>query len=356
VPNDAYSDVRTLPLSAVLVFLGVSTEWRTRKGGLEQYGPCPICKPKKNQTNFSFHVDGRFGCFSCTAHGRGAIDITMKVRGISFREAVELLQSQTGNIIAQAAAKPAIKQLLKSPQDSANVSGKLSDDSIKQTLNPPFKSTYEKFAVESAWLKERGFESRTMQHFEVFEYNNPARKSVYSGSVMLKIRRWSDSECVGYLSRNIGEATAERPKYVFPKGFQKSLELFGAFQLKEKAPVRVLYVVESPFAVMKFYQHGFEAVSCFGWSVSPAQAGILAGLSKGCIFLPDRNKTQDAIPIAGLLSQYLWVKMPELPDGVDDPEQLSIEQIHALTWSGLFYLLLKRESYLQFSNHTEVVK
>jgi hypothetical protein len=39
--------------------------------------------------------------------------------------------------------------------------------------NPPFKGVYEKFAVPSAWLKKRGFESRALEHFEVFEYNNP---------------------------------------------------------------------------------------------------------------------------------------------------------------------------------------
>jgi hypothetical protein len=64
--------------------------------------------------------------------------------------------------------------------------------------NPPFKGSYEKFAVESAWLKERGLTPETLKHFEVFEYNNPKRRSAYSGSVVLTIRRYSDGECVGY--------------------------------------------------------------------------------------------------------------------------------------------------------------
>jgi DNA primase len=148
---------------------------------------------------------------------------------------------------------------------------------------------------------------------------------------MLKIRRWSDGEAVGYLSRNIGEVTQERPKYVLPRGLQKGLELFGAWQVKEKAPLRVLYVVESPFAVMKFSQLGFAAVSPFGWSVSPEQAAILQQLSRGCIFLPDRDKRAESQNVAGLLSRYAWTKMPELPEGVDDPEKLSADQIRALT-------------------------
>jgi hypothetical protein len=57
---------------------------------------------------------------------------------------------------------------------------------------------------------------------------------------MLTISRYSDGECVGYISRNIGEVTAERPKYRVPAGLQKQLEVWGAFQLKDQAPIRVL--------------------------------------------------------------------------------------------------------------------
>jgi hypothetical protein len=81
-------------------------------------------------------------------------------------------------------------------------------------------------------LQNGGLTQPTLDRYEVFEYSNPARKSVYNGSVMLKIRRWSDGECVGYLSRNIGEVTPEKHKYSFPKGLLKSLEVFGAWQLK----------------------------------------------------------------------------------------------------------------------------
>jgi DNA primase len=96
-------------------------------------------------------------------------------------------------------------------------------------------------------------------------------------------------------------------------------------------PVLVVYLVESPFSVLRFHQLGFAAVSPFGWSVSDAQVEILAHLAKGCIYLPDRNKAAEAIAVAGALSRRLWVKMPQLPDGVDDPEQLSVEQIRSLT-------------------------
>jgi DNA primase len=124
------------------------------------------------------------------------------------------------------------------------------------------------------------------------------------------------------------EVTPEKPKYVFPKGFQKSREVFGAWQLKDKAQLRTCFLVESPFAVMAFWQKGFHAVSCFGWSISPEQIAVLAQLARGYQFLPDKDKTKEATQYAGLLSQSCWVRMPNYP--ADDPEALTAEQIKAL--------------------------
>ena len=92
-----------------------------------------------------------------------------------------------------------------------------------------------------------------LQAYEVFQYLNPKRKSAYSGSIMLKIRRYSDGECAGYPSRNIGEITPETPQYRFPANFPKGLEVFGAWQIKQAGsslPLRVCDLVESPFAVL----------------------------------------------------------------------------------------------------------
>jgi len=311
---DAYEHVRRFPLNVVLAHLGFET-FKYRKSGTEGYGACPIHGSKKNTTCFSFNDEGLWRCFSCPAKGKGAIDLVKAIRKCGFQEAVETLKGiDLGSAVIAGAREPRIATL-----------------QVPPTENPPFKATYDKYAVPSAWLKERGLTEDKLKRFEVFEYNNPARRSVYSGSVLLKIRRWCDGECVGYLSRNIGEITADKPKYLFPKGVQKSLEVFGAFQLKEKTPLRVLWVLESPFAVMKFYQHGFEAVSCFGWSISDQQASILQQLARGVVFLPDRNKYSEATSVAGELARRLWVKMPELPPGVEDPEQLSADQIRSLS-------------------------
>ena len=116
------------------------------------------------------------------------------------------------------------------------------------------------------------------------------------------MRRWSDAEVVAFLARTKKPAEGE-PKYLWPKGFRKSLELFGAVQLKEghgALPLRRVFLLESPFAVMKFAQLGFRAVSAFGHAVSHEQARILSELAMGVIYVPDRNVYDGAVHAMGL--------------------------------------------------------
>jgi hypothetical protein len=113
-----------------------------------------------------------------------------------------------------------------------------------------------------------------------------------------------------------------------PANLHHSLEVFGATQLKNCERHRIVYLVESPFAVTKFHQMGLPAVSCFGWTISPQQADIIRSLAEGVVFLPHRDKRKEAAQYAGLLSESCWVRMPEFE--TEDPESLSPEQIKAL--------------------------
>jgi DNA primase len=317
--EDRHKPLREIPFEALAGLLDFNlSDFKQRKNGSEWVGPCPVNKGR-SKTAFNYASDGKWHCFSCEAKGRGSIDLVMAVRKCSFRDAVALLEPLGAS--------------LPPPMTHEAVS----DQAPQASDNKPFQGTYEKFQVASPWLTARGFTQETLDRFEVFQYDNPKRRSVYSGSVMLKIRRYSDGECVGYLSRNIGEITPQKPKYRFPKDFQKSLELFGAWQIKNAAasgassvPRRVAYLVESPFCVMKFAQLGIAAVSPFGWSLSVQQVPALAALAHGWLYLPDRNKRDAVGPSLWMLAKFAWVKCPSLPDGIDDPEQLSLDQILAL--------------------------
>jgi DNA primase len=143
----------------------------------------------------------------------------------------------------------------------------------------------------------------------------------------------------GYLGRKIphsSDSSSENqndPKYLFPKNLPKSRFLFGAWELGTfgPAPLKRIYLVESPFCVMKFASLGLPAVAVYGWSVSPEQIRLLSELARGIVYLPDQNKHQQAESCLANIAQVLWLRFPSLPDQIQDPEELSYEAILALT-------------------------
>jgi DNA primase len=309
--SDSYAPLRELGFPAVASILGISLErYKRRKD--EWTGPCPVCRPKTNVTAFSYNDSGRFHCFSCECKGSGAIDLVKLVNRCGFKEAVELLSAVTPSV------HPPEKK--NTPEVNSDASG--------EVLKPLAKDTWRKFAVPCEWLEQRMPDAAIRERYGVFAYNNPARKSAYSGRVMIPIR---DVEGVlyGYLGRDISDTPSA--KYLFPPNFPKSRFLFGADQLWAARPHRILYLVESPFCVLKFAALGLPAVSPFGWSVSPEQLQLLVSLAKGIVYLPDRNKYADCAEQVQKLASRVWVRFLPLPAGIDDPEQLETkEQILAI--------------------------
>ena len=335
--SDVNASIRNLPLIEVLAFLGFK-EWKTRTGkyGKEHYGSCPIHQPKNNSTSFSFASNGVWHCFSCEKKGHGAIDLVMEVRAIGFKEAIALLE--TSCTLPQSSRQE--------HQGQTSAENRETEATLK-----PYKGSYEKFKVDCPWLEQRIPNKEVLDRYGVFCYDNPARKSAYSGRVMLPVKD-IDGVLYGYLGRLIheqqsdtdkagdGQEATHSPKYLFPKGLPKHLFLFGAYELKAQAlgqgqtdtpapaPLKYVYLVESPFCVMKFASLGLPAVSPFGWSVSEEQLVTLARLSRGIVYLPDKNKRQESGAQIQKLASLLWVRCPELP--VEDPEHLSLEQIQSL--------------------------
>lgn len=313
---DAYEQVRSLPFSAVVSALGIATAFKQRKNG-EWYGTCPIHHAKTNNTSFSYAPDGRFHCFSCQAKGRGTIDFVKLVRKVGFQEAVEWLKAEVGSNPLPVAET----HVLEAPSEP----------------QPILKDTWRNYQVPCEWLDKRVPDIAVRERYGVFAYNNPARKSAYSGRVMLPVRDLG-GVLYGYLGRSTQDnpdtgSGADIPKYLFPKNLPKSHFLFGAFELQQshgQERQRIVYLVEGAFAVMRLAMFGVPVVSAYGWSVSDEQIDILAKLAKGVCYLPDRNKAQECAGVVHRLAQRLWVKAPSLPEGVDDPEYLTEAQLKAL--------------------------
>jgi DNA primase len=108
--------------------------------------------------------------------------------------------------------------------------------------------------VPCLWLEERVPDAGVRDKYEVFAYNNPAKKSAYSGRVMIPVKD-VDGDVYGYLGRTIYTDTSEEPKYLFPKDLPKSRFLFGAYELRQhlstlgtgRSVYQQVFLVESPW-------------------------------------------------------------------------------------------------------------
>jgi hypothetical protein len=69
--------------------------------------------------------------------------------------------------------------------------------------NKPFEGKYEKYYVPSDWLKARGLSEETLKVFGVGQYNNPARKSMYTGKVLFPIKYARDPKDLFLSPRSI---------------------------------------------------------------------------------------------------------------------------------------------------------
>ena len=322
---DARAPLRSLPFPVVAAALGWDVT-KYKRSKQDFVGPCPIHGSKNNQNCFRYHDSGKFHCFSCSAKGSGAIDLVKLARQYGFQEAVSFLEPLSAVSPPQPPAKE--KALPTSNSDATELK--------------PYKGSYEKFAVPSAWLDARVPNKAIREKYGIFCYDNPARKSAYSGRVMIPVRD-VDGQLFGYLGRcttvSSSEEVERTPKYLFPRDLPKSEFLFGAYELRQhllslgtgRSVYQHVFLVESPFCVLKFASLGLPALSPFGWSVSQAQLDCLATITRGIVYLPDRNKADQISQVALGLSNRTWLRCPPLPAGIDDPEQMTKEQILALT-------------------------
>jgi hypothetical protein len=88
-------------------------------------------------------------------------------------------------------------------------------------------------------------------------------------------------------------------------------------------------LAESPLRVVKFNPLGFAVASTYGWHVSEQQAGIIAQLCDGVLWLPDRDKHAEVAAHVGSWRHTCGCQ--RYRKALDDPEYLTTEEIRNLT-------------------------
>jgi hypothetical protein len=107
--QELFDRARAAPLQGVIDHFG----FRLKRAGVhERVGPCPNCG---GRDRFSINTAKRvFNCRGCGAKGKGAIDLVMRIGGLDFRAAIELLAGET---LARPLARPSFSSPAAEPGD-----------------------------------------------------------------------------------------------------------------------------------------------------------------------------------------------------------------------------------------------
>jgi DNA primase len=116
------------------------------------------------------------------------------------------------------------------------------------------------------------------------------------------------------------------PRYRFPAGFHKSLELFNLHRVRGEMSV---VIVEGFFDCMRVMQAGFPCVALMGSTMSRAQEDLLAEHFAHVTLMLDGDEAgRAAAPeIADRLRRRVYqVDVVDLPDSTQ-PDHLAVEEL-----------------------------
>jgi len=299
-------------------------------------GCCPICK-SQNQTSFRGSLTKNiWNCFS-SCPGGNILDFVRLMEDTDIRGAALMIQEwfnlDTRSLMRE--AKGDQKKKTKSvpetePElDLAEAPPEL--EATPQSVNPVLTFELKSLDPEHPYLFERGLNPDTIQEFGLGYCN----KGIMRGRIAIPIHN-RKGERVAYAGRLVGEPTKEKPRYKFPQGFEKELELFNLHRALPHLPAQPLILVEGFFSCIKLWQMGYPtAVALMGTSLSESQLEDLVELEglDGSIHLcfdSDQPGIEASTSIAYRLSQHMYVRTWPLPRPDIGPDDCTQEELAAL--------------------------
>lgn len=300
-------------------------------------GKCPLPTHHSEKSSDSFTatlnkgVGGAWACQSqsCVkARGRAGgnvLDFVAAMEQCSVRDAAIKLQTW---FLVPAAGKVAATDG-KEPYAEISVGKEPKTEPVAETNNPEVIESNKPLAFElqridhaHPYLAERGLTEETVRRFGVGVFNG---KGSMHGRCVIPIHS-GNGELLAYAGRSID---GSEPRYKFPVGFHKSLELFNLHRVKGELSV---VLVEGFFDCMKVTQAGFPCVALMGSTMSRMQEDLLAERFADVAVMLDGDDAgrSAAVEVIDRLQRRVFrVHVEELPDTLQ-PDQLLEDQLGQL--------------------------
>ena len=300
-------------------------------------GKCPLPSHGSEKSKESFTatlskgVGGAWACQSQScikARGRvggNVLDFVAAMEQCSVRDAAIKLQMwflvpAAGNGSGSIGKEPHAKTSAGKEPERELVSKNETNGGGESESNKPLTFTLQNIDHHHPYLKERGVTEETAQKFGVGFFLG---KGSMHDRIVIPIHN-PKGELVAYAGRAID---GSEPRYKFPAGFYKSMELYNVHRVRDEVSV---VLVEGFFDCMKVMQAGFPCVALMGSTMSDAQEELIREHFAHVVVMLDGDEAGRgaAEEIADRLRSAVYqVEVVALADGVQ-PDQLSEQDVH----------------------------
>lgn len=291
----------------------------TKKGNISIQ--CPYCGDNDPSQHMSIALNkDAYGCWRNARHaGRKPYPLVAALLNCSFSQA---------KLIVQQFSAPDPESLEDAVMALGGATMPVQRLELPQGLPPDFKP-----------IKPTGLTRRFWRYLEGRGFDGVGSLIERYGLLCCQTGRWKDrvilplyseGRLVGWTGRAI-QTTVNAPRYLTSSPEVKNI----IFNEDELTGGKKLFITEGPFDALKvdFYglKLGVRATCLFGVNATPAQIGILRQIINRyndiCILF-DREAQEQAMLLCEYLSSKVSIDL--LPVGVDDPGQLTKNQIYSM--------------------------
>jgi len=303
-------------------------------------GRCPLPSHSSRESKESFTATlnkGTGGAWACQSQscikargrvGGNVLDFVAAMEQCSVRDAA--IKLQTWFLVPTAGKSH--RPIGKEPHTEISV-GKEPDPQLiskepingvvgESESNKPLSFELQKIDSRHPYLTERGLTEETARNFGVGFFSG---KGSMHDRIVIPIHN-REGILVAYAGRAID---GTEPRYKFPAGFHKSLELFNLHRVRGELSV---VLVEGFFDCVKVVQAGFPCVALMGSTMSRTQEELLTEYFAHVVVMLDGDESgiRAAVEISSRLQQRLYqVNVVPLVDGVQ-PDGLPMDELQSL--------------------------
>ncbi|WP_299293985.1 CHC2 zinc finger domain-containing protein [uncultured Tateyamaria sp.] len=267
----------------------------------------------------SINLTGKkFNCFGCDAQGN-LLDFIILMEGGDTDDhtaryaAAETAVGIMGRDLKEFGRASAPKSKTKAKVKAAPKSAPPADDTPAPPIANPLFEKELKLQFDHPFLAARDVTPEQAERFEL----GYCKAGLMRGRIAIRLHN-RDGEALGYVGRYASEDIPDgTERYLFPKDFHKSLELWNlhrALTLEK----RFLVVVEGYWSTIRLHDLGIPTAALMGSSVSPEQAELIrtVGIRHALLLLDGDDPGRKAAPAAAhVLSQHVYVRTLVLPEG-----------------------------------------